>query len=381
MLCRAGMRAGAERGPGHRRDRRERRPQPVVAAHRRKLREVRELALGDEAVGQLRILAVEADDDEPLDERFDRPPAAEARIASAERPDQQRDEGQNDGREDDEKRREQGKARTGADIGVRGPRCQEDRHRDEPGTPEAMLSISKRGDQAVPLWYSKGGVWAERSPDDVESISMAWWQQTYRRFRYGRPVVVVSGLPRSGTSMMMKMLEAGGIPVWLDGVRTADNQNPKGYYELERVKELDKGLDKSWVREGRGRAVKVISSLLEHLPTDEQLSGALHEPQHPGGAGFTKQDALATRGGGRVGERCRAPEVLRDAPAQGEYFLAHEPGFSALDVKYARRSRGPRDDGATHPHLSRRQPQRRGHDRGRGRPAVSQPAAGVGGQI
>ena len=97
---------------------------------------------------------------------------------------------------------------------------------------------------------------------------MAWWQRTYRRVMYGRPVIVVSGLPQSGTSMMMKMLEAGGVPVWLDGVRTPDDQNPKGYYELERVKQLDKGLDKSWVRAGRGRAVKVISSLLEHLPPD-----------------------------------------------------------------------------------------------------------------
>ena len=148
---------------------------------------------------------------------------------------------------------------------------------------------------------------------------MAWWQQTYRRFMYGRPIIVVSGLPRSGTSMMMKMLEAGGVPVWLDGVRTADDQNPKGYYELERVKELDKGLDKSWVREGRGRAVKVISSLLEHLPPTTTIS-ALHEPRHPGSSGFTKQDALAARRGGRLGERCRASEVLRDAPAQGEVF-------------------------------------------------------------
>ncbi|HJU44226.1 MAG TPA: hypothetical protein VJ691_15475 [Vicinamibacterales bacterium] len=66
--------------------------------------------------------------------------------------------------------------------------------------------------------------------------------------------------------MMMRMLEAGGIPVWTDGIRFADDQNPHGYYELERVKDLDKTTDKRWLRAGRGRAVKVISSLLEHLP-------------------------------------------------------------------------------------------------------------------
>ncbi len=78
-------------------------------------------------------------------------------------------------------------------------------------------------------------------------------------------VVVVSGLPRSGTSMMMKMLEAGGLPLLTDNIRTPDEDNPRGYYEFERVKQLPKG-DVAWVAEAVGRAVKVISALLEHLP-------------------------------------------------------------------------------------------------------------------
>ncbi len=81
------------------------------------------------------------------------------------------------------------------------------------------------------------------------------------------PIVVVSGLPRSGTSMMMKMLEAGGLPILTDQIRTADVDNPKGYYEFERVKQLDKG-DHAWLPEAQGKAVKVISALLEHLPPD-----------------------------------------------------------------------------------------------------------------
>jgi hypothetical protein len=83
-----------------------------------------------------------------------------------------------------------------------------------------------------------------------------------------RPVIVVSGLPRSGTSMMMKVLEAGGLPVLIDGLRTADTDNPEGYYEFERVKGLDKG-DTTWLTEAQGKAVKVISALLEHLPPDQ----------------------------------------------------------------------------------------------------------------
>lgn len=79
------------------------------------------------------------------------------------------------------------------------------------------------------------------------------------------PVVVVSGLPRSGTSLMMNMLQAGGIPIVTDELRIADDDNPKGYFELEQVKQLSKG-DVAWVSGAHGKAVKVISALLEHLP-------------------------------------------------------------------------------------------------------------------
>ncbi len=77
-------------------------------------------------------------------------------------------------------------------------------------------------------------------------------------------ITIVSGLPRSGTSMMMKMLDAGGVPPLTDGIREADDDNPKGYYEFERVKKLAE--DRSWLPEARGRAVKIISQLLFDLP-------------------------------------------------------------------------------------------------------------------
>ena len=78
-------------------------------------------------------------------------------------------------------------------------------------------------------------------------------------------ITVVSGLPRSGTSMMMKMLEAGGIPPVTDNLRTADEDNPKGYYEFERVKQLTKG-DIEWLADAPGKVVKVIAALLPYLP-------------------------------------------------------------------------------------------------------------------
>jgi hypothetical protein len=87
-----------------------------------------------------------------------------------------------------------------------------------------------------------------------------------RRLRVGEPLVVVSGLPRSGTSMAMKMLEAGGLSILTDSIRTADDSNPKGYYEFEPVKELDKKGDLAWLPGARGKAVKIISFLLTYLP-------------------------------------------------------------------------------------------------------------------
>ena len=96
---------------------------------------------------------------------------------------------------------------------------------------------------------------------------MGWLDRLLRSARspVGDVIVVVSGLPRSGTSMMMKMLEAGGVPLLTDHIRTPDEDNPKGYYEFERVKRLPKG-DTAWLAEAQGKAVKVISALLEHLP-------------------------------------------------------------------------------------------------------------------
>ncbi|HWN66116.1 MAG TPA: sulfotransferase domain-containing protein [Haliangium sp.] len=77
-------------------------------------------------------------------------------------------------------------------------------------------------------------------------------------------VYIVSGLPRSGTSMMMQMLHRGGLPVLTDAIRSADEDNPRGYFELERVKQTKD--DPSWLDEAQGKVVKLISRLLLELP-------------------------------------------------------------------------------------------------------------------
>ena len=79
-----------------------------------------------------------------------------------------------------------------------------------------------------------------------------------------KEITIVSGLPRSGTSMMMKILEAGGISVLADQIRSADIDNPNGYYEFELVKSTDE--NSSWLNQGEGRVVKMIYKLLYDLP-------------------------------------------------------------------------------------------------------------------
>ena len=77
-------------------------------------------------------------------------------------------------------------------------------------------------------------------------------------------IIIVSGLPRSGTSMMMQILQAGGIRIAYDNQRQADSLNPQGYFELEKVKNLQQ--NNSWIIECKGMAIKVLYHLLQFLP-------------------------------------------------------------------------------------------------------------------
>jgi len=81
-------------------------------------------------------------------------------------------------------------------------------------------------------------------------------------------IIIVSGLPRSGTSLMMQMLDNGGIEAVTDNIRTADTDNPRGYYEYEIVKKVK--TDQSWLPATRGKVFKMISQLLYDLPPGER---------------------------------------------------------------------------------------------------------------
>jgi hypothetical protein len=154
-----------------------------------------------------------------------------------------------------------------------------------------------------------------------------------KNLRKGAPVIVVSGLPRSGTSMAMKMLEAGGMPLVVDGIRTADEDNPKGYYELERVKELDKGGDQGWVKGARGKAVKIISFLLKDLPGDSRYKIIfMHRDLSEVLASQAKM--LERRGEKSQTDDGRMRDLYTRHLAKTKELLASDDRFEVLDLQY-----------------------------------------------
>jgi hypothetical protein len=82
-------------------------------------------------------------------------------------------------------------------------------------------------------------------------------------------ITIVSGLPRSGTSMMMNMLQSGGMQLMVDNTREPDEDNPKGYFEFEPVKKIKEG-DFFWLADSYGKAIKIVSPLLKYLPSDNK---------------------------------------------------------------------------------------------------------------
>lgn len=163
-----------------------------------------------------------------------------------------------------------------------------------------------------------------------------------RRRKYGEPIVIVSGLPRSGTSMMMKMLEAGGVPIMTDAIRTADVDNPKGYYEYERVKELEKETDKSYIREGRGKALKVISFLLKELP-DDNFYRIVFMRRDLGEVIASQNKMLDRRGEQSITDDEMMAEAYRNHLAAVRILVRKRPNFAILEVRYDAAVQQPKD--------------------------------------
>jgi hypothetical protein len=144
---------------------------------------------------------------------------------------------------------------------------------------------------------------------------------------------VVSGLPRSGTSMMMKILSEGGLEPMTDNERTADEDNPKGYYELERVKKLQEG-DSLWLENARGKAVKIISVLLEHLPPTHTYR-LIFMDRHMHEILASQKQMLFRRGEpvDRVSDEMLA-DLYRKHLKRIDLWLATQPNITTLHISY-----------------------------------------------
>jgi hypothetical protein len=147
----------------------------------------------------------------------------------------------------------------------------------------------------------------------------------------GTEIVVVSGLPRSGTSLMMQMLAAGGVEVVTDGQRIADDDNPAGYYEYEPVKMLQR--DASWLATVCGKTVKIISQLLFELPTTEHYAVILMERDL--GEVLASQDKMLTRQGRQGAPHATMRSAFEKHLARLASWLPEQAHMRVLRVDYA----------------------------------------------
>jgi len=156
----------------------------------------------------------------------------------------------------------------------------------------------------------------------------------FKRFQRQAPplITIVSGLPRSGTSMMMKILEAGGMSIFTDNLRTADEDNPKGYYELEQVKALKDG-DDAWIKDAPGKVVKVISSLLEYLPSNYKYKIIFMRREIAEILASQKQ-MLIRRGESSDGDDQKMAEMFQEHLKRVRVWLANQPNMEVLYVDY-----------------------------------------------
>jgi hypothetical protein len=146
------------------------------------------------------------------------------------------------------------------------------------------------------------------------------------------PITIVSGLPRSGTSLMMQMLEAGGMPLMTDNIRKADEDNPQGYYEFENVKKIKE--DASWLEDCHGKAVKMVSMLLYHLPQHYQCNVIFMKRELA--EMLASQKLMIERQGQERGQESdqEIAENFEKHLHRMENWLAEQPHMQVLYLKY-----------------------------------------------
>jgi tetratricopeptide (TPR) repeat protein len=148
----------------------------------------------------------------------------------------------------------------------------------------------------------------------------------------GNAVTIVAGLPRSGTSMMMQMLAAGGVEAFTDGRREADEDNPRGYLEHEKATQLHR--DTAWVPQARGKVVKIVAHLLPYLPPGEEYRIVfMHRALEEVTASQTAMLKRLGRKGGGLPEAEMA-RVFAGQLVRVQEWLKRAPGVHVLTMQY-----------------------------------------------
>jgi hypothetical protein len=148
------------------------------------------------------------------------------------------------------------------------------------------------------------------------------------------PLILVSGLPRSGTSLMMNMLQAGGIPIITDNLRKADPDNPIGYFEVERVKKIPEG-DTAWLAKHRGKAIKIIAPFIPYLPDDLEykvifMERDLDEILASQARMLSRQNRSADKEQDSVLKR-----IFQESFETVQAYMHQQPNFSYLPCSYS----------------------------------------------
>jgi hypothetical protein len=146
-------------------------------------------------------------------------------------------------------------------------------------------------------------------------------------------VTVVSGMPRSGTSLIMQMLDAGGITALTDNRRPPDIHNPRGYFEYEPVMRIAQ--DASWMDAARGKAVKIVYHLLPHLPPDSEYRVVFMDRNL--GEVFISQSHMLRARGEAAAEQREEPMIAAFAAEleQARRWLSAQPNIRTLFASYA----------------------------------------------
>lgn len=145
-------------------------------------------------------------------------------------------------------------------------------------------------------------------------------------------ITIVSGLPRSGTSLMIQMLEAGGMPIMTDNIRKPDEDNPRGYYEFENVKKIKD--DASWLEDCHGKAFKMVSMLLSHIPEHKQYNVIFMKREL---AEMLASQKMMLERQGRKRAEVTDQEIAENFEKHLQHmesWLAEQPNMNVLYLKY-----------------------------------------------